>query len=125
MQLRLTSSGPLVLEAESRKIGKLALPDLLVNSIAKGRQILVVGSLDARASRIACEYSTKYGHNPEVLQEALDHLGNLKASIGKNRIDELKSLVASGALEEAVKRLLILYYDPLYQSKIDRCTTLN
>ncbi len=71
MKLRHTSSGPLVLEAESRKIGKLALPDLLVNNIAKGRQILVVGSLDTRASRIACEYSTKYADSPEVLQEAL------------------------------------------------------
>lgn len=120
MVLRQQGGNALVMEAESRKIGKLSMPDLIVDSIASGSRVLVTGSIAARAGRIARDYAGKQGENFAVSPEAFQQLTTLKARLGASCLDECKRLVLTGKLEEAVKILLLDYYDPLYSKLINQ-----
>jgi tRNA 2-selenouridine synthase len=118
LALRDVGAKPLFMEAESRKIGKLAVPDFLLHAIRNGRRILVTGSLPARCDRIHTEYAGKYGDSFEVLDQAFAQLSNLRERLGTKRLDEIRRLVLTGKVREAIEILLLEYYDPLYDKPI-------
>lgn len=116
--LRRLGNEPVLMEAESRKIGRIALPDCVYERIQAGPKILVTGSLEARAQRIFDDYA-------HVLDEAaranaVESLMCLKERLGAKRVQEIQEMFCSGHLHEAVKILLIEYYDPLYYRQIER-----
>ncbi len=117
-QVRRLRSGPVFIEAESRKVGRLALPDAVLNCIQEGRRVLVTGSVPVRAARIWSEYAPVF--NEEVLAEAVAALEKLKERLGKKRVEELVALFESGKVQDAIEILLVEYYDPLYETHIKR-----
>src|SRR5262249_30646770 len=109
MELKKYGNHPVFMEAESRKVGKIRLPDFLWNRITAGKKILVAGTLEARASRIVGEYLGRFGD--ATISEAVGKLDFLKERLGAKRVSELKQMVADKQIHEAVKALLIEYYD--------------
>lgn len=109
---------PVFLEAESRKVGRLSLPDCVYRRIQSGVKILVTGSLEARARRIVEDYTQAVDKSSE--NDALQLLHCLKERLGTRRVQEIEDLARAGALTEAVTILLTEYYDPLYRRQIER-----
>ncbi|HEY9787988.1 MAG TPA: tRNA 2-selenouridine(34) synthase MnmH [Candidatus Obscuribacterales bacterium] len=106
------------LEAESRKIGKIALPDFMLKRIAEGRRLLVTGTMRRRCARILQEYA---GHFDEgTVNQAFESLALIKERLGTKRTQAIKEQVLGGQVEEAVEALLQEYYDPLYMHQIKK-----
>ena len=106
------------LEAESRKIGKIALPDCILKKIQSGKRILVTGSLEARRARILAAYANEL--DSQTVNLACEYLGKLKERLGSKRVAELIQLADAKDFGKLVDALLIEYYDPLYQRQIDK-----
>ncbi len=111
-------SKPVFIEAESRKIGKLSLPDQILEKIKSGPAILVESSLQSRAARITHDYLEACKSTEFALQGVLSMLVRLKGGLGKSRVDRIGGLLNGGSIEEAVQALLAEYYDPLYGKSI-------
>jgi tRNA 2-selenouridine synthase len=109
---------PVFLEAESRKVGKLSLPDPIFKRISGGTAVLVESSLEARACRLAEHYLSACASRELALQESLELLDRIKETIGKHRVQEIGTLARDGKIQEAVLILLSDYYDPLYGKSI-------
>jgi tRNA 2-selenouridine synthase len=107
---------PVILECESRKIGKIALPDLIMERIAGGRRILVEGSLACRARRIIDDYASKLDEASR--RQAVDSLHNLRERLGAKRVLSIQKMFESQETQAAVEALLVDYYDPLYQRHV-------
>jgi tRNA 2-selenouridine synthase len=115
-KLREFGKNVVFMEAESRRVGRISLPDCVFSRINTGAAVLVTGSLEKRVERILTDYFAT--NEPNQLEEALDRLTGLKESIGARKISEIKKTVLSGDLHAAVRMLLVEYYDPLYMKQI-------
>jgi tRNA 2-selenouridine synthase len=120
-QLKDLKEGCLFVEAESRKVGSIALPDFILEGIQHGRKILVFGSLSARVERIAASYAGNM--SAELVQEVADLISApaMIARLGKEKSFQLAALVRKQDVEAAVSMLLQDYYDPLYDRHISKC----
>ncbi|KKM13110.1 hypothetical protein SY88_00720 [Clostridiales bacterium PH28_bin88] len=108
---RFKEASTLVVECESRRIGKLFLPDLVVQGIKNGKRVLVFDTLSNRVERILKEYAGSPNSNIAALDAALQ---GLKKRLGTARLQELSASLAAGDLKKVVTSLLLDYYDPLY-----------
>ncbi len=117
--IRALKPGFVFLEAESRKIGRLALPDLVYKRmIHRGIPVLVTGSLVHRARRILLDYlSSDWKYQ---LSESIDLLAQLRERIGEKKCDLVKSIIQAGKPEDALCLILSDYYDPHYRKHIER-----
>lgn len=107
---------PVFVEAESRKVGQLRVPELLMERM---RASTCLDLQLARAHRVAL-LMQDYAHfcaDPSVLRERLGHLVQLH---GHARINEWQAMADAGALPQLVDQLLALHYDPAYLRSIDR-----
>lgn len=121
LRLRGLKPGLVFMEGESRKVGRLSLPDCVFDYINTGLPILVTGSVAKRAERIAGDYLRTSGDAVERdISAGLQLLDSLKARLGNAMVSEIKALVESGSILEAVQVLLVEYYDPLYARQIAR-----
>jgi tRNA 2-selenouridine synthase len=122
-RLRSFRDGHVFMEAESRKIGKIALPDCIFERIQHGRMVLVGGSLEQRAGRIIADYAQVL--DSAAKQQAFDSLMCLKERLGVKLVQEIQELFLAGRVVEAVKMLLVEYYDPLYSRQIKQAGTFE
>lgn len=116
-QLRELGPGPVFMEAESRKIGKLSLPDCIYSRIQSGRRILVTGTLEARGRRIVDDYAPHL--TAETQAAFIARLPVIRERIGTKRTGEIREMAENGNVAEAVESLLLEYYDPLYKRHIE------
>lgn len=114
----LDRSKPVFIEGESRKIGRLALPDPLYKRILTSTAIHVEGSVEIRAKRIEEEYLNSCASSESALTDSLQFLANIKERVGKARAEEIAQMARNGEILEAVRVLLLEYYDPLYAKSI-------
>ncbi|MHB1125530.1 MAG: tRNA 2-selenouridine(34) synthase MnmH [Bacillota bacterium] len=105
-------SSVLIVEGESRKIGRLFLPVSLYSAMLGGRHVLVFDSMENRVRRIVDEYAAGPGDNRHALEQSI---GALTIRIGKQKAVLLQSLTGEGKYDEVVPVLLREYYDPLYR----------
>lgn len=105
-------AGYVIVECESRRIGRLILPGMLAEAMRSGLHILAYCSIEARIQRIKRIYAGDLAQNKDSLKNAIMSLGQ---RLGKKRVGELMELVDRGCLDEVVEFLLIKYYDPLYK----------
>lgn len=115
-KLREVDADIVFMEAESRKIGRISLPDFIYKRILSGVPVLITGSIEKRIERIISDYLSACTR--EQLDEALSHLADLKERLGAARVKQVKDVVLSGDLHSAVHTLLTDYYDPLYSKQI-------
>lgn len=101
---------PVLVEGESRKIGKIEIPASLWQAMQSSPKIHVHCELEVRARRLVDEYLEN--GRPEDFREPLEEISR---RLGRRRGNELLSLYESQRYQELAEMLLRDYYDPRYR----------
>ncbi|MCF8198837.1 MAG: tRNA 2-selenouridine(34) synthase MnmH [Sulfuritalea sp.] len=102
---------PVFVEAESRKIGRLQLPDAVLAAIRCAGGLRIEASLPARVEFLLRDYDYAVA-DPTWLIERLGHLKGLQSN---ETLERWSTMIAAGEFASLVEELLTLHYDPLYQ----------
>ena len=109
-------SQPIFVEAESRRIGSLQVPDALIFAMRAAPCLRIEASRAARADFLLNDYSY-FLQRPQWLSEQLGHLKGLQSDATLAR---WRAQIEAGAFPSLVDELLEHHYDPLYQRSQDR-----
>ncbi len=101
---------PVYVEAESRKIGKLALPTPLLERMRTSPCIEIVASVDARLDYLLRDYAY-LGDDAEALAARLASLHGLQSN---ETLDRWQAWARTHALRPLFRELMTEHYDPLY-----------
>jgi tRNA 2-selenouridine synthase len=108
---RFDSRRPVFVEAESRKIGNLRVPESLIARMWDSECVLVEASPRARETLLMREY-IHYIQDLPALHAKLDCLVSLH---GRERISRWKTLSADGNWQAFLTEVLADHYDPAYR----------
>ena len=101
---------PVFVEAESKKVGDVRVPEALMAAMRASPCLRVEMAVPLRVELLKDEYA-HFISDPQSLGTQLDCLVALH---GRERIDSWKHLTARGEWDEFVERLLVEHYDPAY-----------
>ena len=120
-------STPIVVEDESRTIGRLAIPESVYTDMQAAPIVLVESDQPTRIENIYREYVVEAddpGHLRETLETSLD---NIRRRLGGARHREVRDRMAhafdgedSGSHRAWIGMLLEWYYDPMYDYQIGK-----
>ncbi len=127
----------IILEDESRIIGRLAVPENLFRRMSQASILVLESPLEDRSERIFEEYVCQALANPESNREQLgqhylDALQRINRRLGGQRCDDIAvSLSKAFSLDTAaplfrekhivwIQKLLNWYYDPMYDFQLAR-----
>lgn len=113
---RFDAARPVIVESESKRIGRLQVPDALLAAMRSARCVRV--DLPA-ASRVAL-LKEEYAHflaDPVLLAQRLAPLVPLH---GKATVERWNAQAAGGEFDALVESLLVEHYDPTYSRAIER-----
>ena len=102
---------PVFVEAESRRIGGVQLPDALLAMIRAAPSLRVEATQASRVEFLLRDYAY-FLADPHWLLGKLEHLRGLQSN---ETLARWTALVAAGEFPALVGELLELHYDPLYQ----------
>jgi tRNA 2-selenouridine synthase len=108
---RLDPERPVVVEAESSKVGDLMLPPVLWSAMTEAPRIELQAPAPERARYLAQGY-IELGQDSETLIALLSRLPDRP---GRKRLEVWTGLVRSGALEKLAAGLMETHYDPAYR----------
>jgi len=100
----------IIVECESKRIGRVTLPINFYAAMQEGIQVLHYDSLENRVQRLLKEYTSV----PNALHEIGVALERLIKTLGHVKVRELRTLLGTGCLDVFTERLLVEYYDKLY-----------
>ncbi len=108
------TAGYVLVECESRRLGRLIVPNSVMALIRNGLKILLYAPIMIRVKRSLEEYvnGLDVRKNKEQLIEATMALSKY---LGRKKVDAICQLIDNGRMNEAVEFLLEKYYDPLYK----------
>lgn len=141
--LKLQQASPgqcVVLEDESRLIGRVHLPPLLQHHLRSAPKVLIETALAERCALIRQDYidtlwpafQQRFGETApsQFRQQVLGNLQRIRRRLGEERHARVQSLFAAGldapggfdhaAFEAGIRILLEEYYDPLYHYQLQR-----
>lgn len=101
---------PIFVEAESKRVGALHVPDSLMARMRTAPCLRVALDTTSRVALLRQEYA-HFLADPATLNLQLERLIELH---GRARVGEWKALSEAGAWDELVARLLAEHYDPAY-----------
>ena len=101
---------PIFVEGESRKIGRLRVPEALIESMWASPCVVLDAPVPVRVQLLKEEY-THYICEPEALAAQLDCLTVLH---GKETIQDWQALARGREWDALVEALLVKHYDPAY-----------
>jgi tRNA 2-selenouridine synthase len=101
---------PIMIESESKKVGKLHVPDALMMSMRASPVLRVDASVSWRAQFLLDQYQ-HFVSDTHALQRQLGFLVPLH---GQAKIDEWNQLIHAQDWQTFVERLLSEHYDPAY-----------
>jgi tRNA 2-selenouridine synthase len=101
---------PVVLEAESSKVGRVNLPPSLWSKMCVAPRVMITADLDARAAFLADAYADVTA-DPEDLRARLQPLRRIR---GNAIVDEWEALLAAKALPNLAASLMAQHYDAAY-----------
>jgi len=108
--LRLQDEPVVLFEAESARVGKVVLPDFLLQKKAEGRQIWLEMPIEVRIRQILEDYRPW-----EHQEDCLEAFRRVKSRIHTPVAAEIDLCLREGKYDRAVELLLVYYYDPLYE----------
>ncbi len=114
--IKSVGSNYVFVEAESRRIGKVLIPEYIHSKMKEGIHIFVDASIDFRKNIIINEYTK----NKDCDEEICEALFKLKKYISESSIEEYCEKIKEKNYEEVVVDLMIKYYDPLYTHSSDK-----
>lgn len=103
-------------ESESKKIGKLRVPECLMEAMRASSCINIQLPLEERVNLLVQDYA-HFMNDTDSLNQQLHFLTDLH---GKEKISHWKTLAGSGELKQLVRELLEQHYDPAYSKSIGR-----
>lgn len=108
-KLLLMQNSPYVIfEAESKRLGKVVLPEFLLEKKDIGMSIRIEAPIEARVQRIMEEYPGAYKDT------YLTGFNKIKSRIHTPIASEIESCLQADRYESAIRMLLEYYYDPRY-----------
>lgn len=106
----LDKTRPVWVEAESKKVGRLQLPDALLQAMNGGKRFELLVPLAERVRLLREEYP----HLADEPMQIVEQLAPLKPLVGAKELDNWKLLARHRQIDELVTRLLTTHYDPSY-----------
>jgi len=103
-------------ESESKRIGKLQLPETLLGGMRSGRSLMLVTALARRVALIKDEYGLRVD-DPVTLMQRLEPLAPL---VGKPVLKRWEVFTMEKNWDALIGELLSLHYDPLYTRSLQR-----
>jgi tRNA 2-selenouridine synthase len=113
---RFDPSKPVFVESESKKVGNLRVPEVVMERMRAAPCIALTLSRPNRV-RLLMEDYQHFCADPAALNGQLDHLVQLH---GRAKIDAWHEMANTGRMPELVDQLLVEHYDPAYLRSIDR-----
>ena len=110
--LELPNKRPVFIEGESRKVGKVFIPQALAEAMKYGTLVLLHASIETRIRRILEEYIIC---DEQTFLKTDSILHSMEQVLGKKKAQQLRHWLKKGDLESIVHVLLEEYYDPRYQ----------
>ena len=98
-------------EAESRRIGAVQLPNALIDAMRAAQNIRIESTLVARTEFLVRDYQYLLDDRPALIEI----LRQLQALHSKETLAHWIGLVEAGEFATLVGELLLRHYDPLYQ----------
>ncbi|NDI86622.1 tRNA 2-selenouridine(34) synthase MnmH [Undibacterium crateris] len=108
-------SKPVYVEAESKKVGNLRVPEQLMEAMRAAPCTTLELDMPHRVSLLKEEYA-HFQSQPELLIEQLSYLSQLH---GNDKINAWKQMIRSEQLDALVLSLLREHYDPAYLKSIN------
>ncbi|APR05468.1 tRNA 2-selenouridine synthase [Thauera chlorobenzoica] len=102
---------PVYVEAESRKIGLLFVPEALILTMRRAPCVMIDASRDARLDFLVRDYAY-LGEDIATLKHNLLRLRELQS---RETLARWQAMADAGALPELFGELIDLHYDPLYR----------
>ncbi|WFA09370.1 tRNA 2-selenouridine(34) synthase MnmH [Tissierella sp. Yu-01] len=109
--LKNRKSNLLFTEGESKRIGRVVMPDYMFDKIKKSKNIYINSPINIRVQNILKEYV----HDTD--EELIEALNLLRKRLGSKNIDNYIKMINDKKYNEVIEELMIKYYDPLYESK--------
>lgn len=110
-QLKNRKGNTVLVEGESKRIGRVLIPDYIYDNMIKSKRLLLEADLDKRADNIINEYI----QNKNWKEEIKEGLGKLNKYMGKKQVDKYCEMLEDNKIKELVKDLMKEYYDPMYK----------
>ena len=107
---RLDPARPVVVEAESSKIGDRMIPPAMWQAMSAAPRIELTAPRAARVSYLVTAYAD-IARDRNLLNDAL---ARLPVHPGRKRLEDWRQMADAGALEELADALIELHYDPAY-----------
>lgn len=107
---------PVFVESESRKIGRLHVPEALLARMRASECIALEAELPVRVTLLKEEYA-HFLTNVTALSKRLDDLARLR---GQATVDRWKTLIAQNDWDAFVGSLLVEHYDPAYRRSLSQ-----
>jgi len=113
---RLDPRRPVFVEAESKKVGNVTIPDSLIEAMRASPCVRLELSLQGRVQLLMEDYDY-FVKDAAFFCERLDRLTDLK---GRAVVDDWKARAQAGQIAEVVAELLEKHYDPGYETSTSR-----
>ena len=110
---------PVVIEAESSKVGRLNIPPRVFEAMKVARRIRIEAPVRARACYLTQAYQDLVS-DKSLLLERLDRLRRLQ---GRERVAHWKALAEAGSYKALAEELIRDHYDPRYAKVRGRRST--
>jgi len=107
---------PVFVESESRKVGNLSIPEPLMLAMRDSPCFELQLSLDERVALLMEDYAF-FVDDKDLFCRRLDALVAIR---GKAVVEAWKDNIHHGRLEEVVRDLLVIHYDPTYAASMVR-----
>ena len=111
---RFDRSRPVFVESESKKIGRLRVPEKLIAAMWASACVVLEAPVAVRVDLLKEEYA-HYLSEPALLASQLDCLLNLH---GRETIVRWQTMARAGEWDALVEELLLRHYDPAYTRAI-------
>ncbi|MEA4901269.1 tRNA 2-selenouridine(34) synthase MnmH [Desulfitobacterium sp.] len=109
MEIKAKGHSYIIVECESKRIGRVTLPMKFYKAMQQGTQILIYDSISNRVNRLLREYT----EIPNALDQIRAAFARLEKNLGHKKIEQYNLLLDEGKLEDFTINLLE-YYDALY-----------
>lgn len=100
---------PIIVEGESKRIGKISLPGDFYEVMRDGVKVWCKASLETRVKRLIEEYG-----RPEYKDGMFEALLRIKKRLGGEKYEEISGRLSRWELEPFMEELMTGYYDRLY-----------
>jgi tRNA 2-selenouridine synthase len=109
--LKNRKSNMIFTEGESKRIGRVIMPEYLFKAIKYGDNININTPMNIRVDNILKDYIS------ETDDELIEALDRLKEHIGKKSIIRFTEMIKAHDYKPVIEELMVKYYDPMYEFK--------